>query len=173
MPTESSLKKEITREVLERTVKGYIVKWRYLVNGLPIPDDQKYCSSCDTVKLRTEFSKAGNVCRPCANIRAREHHKKRKQDPLWQAVQDARKKEKRVNRKDEGIAYLGGKCVDCNGVFHPVAFDFHHLDPSEKEGHPSWFLNKSGERWKEELSKCVLLCANCHRIRHFGGGNTA
>lgn len=170
MPMESSLKKTITREVLERTPKGFIVKWRYLADGAPIPDDQKYCPVCDTIKMRTEYTQKGNACRLCANERARKQHKRKKEDALWTAIQLAKNREKRFKRKEEAVAYLGGKCLDCSGVFPTVAFDFHHEDPSEKEGHPSWFLNKSGERWKEELAKCVLLCANCHRIRHFGGG---
>lgn len=71
---------------------------------------------------------------------------------------------RKQQRKAEAIQMMGGKCADCDGIFHPAAFDFHHLDPSDKETviRFSW----SWDRLKEELQKCILLCANCHRIRH-------
>lgn len=65
------------------------------------------------------------------------------------------------------INYLGGKCKDCNQIFHPVCFDFDHKNPSQKE------FKISGKyifRWKElkrELNKCELRCSNCHRLRHY------
>jgi hypothetical protein len=38
---------------------------------------------------------------------------------------------------------------------------FHHLDPTKKDftiGGKSW----SYERLKQEVDKCILVCANCH-----------
>ena len=78
-------------------------------------------------------------------------------------------REKRVEIKLRAIKYKGGKCIDCGGVFHPVAYDFHHLDPSKKDMQISKFTSIS--RWDEiehELDKCILLCSNCHRVRHWG-----
>jgi hypothetical protein len=61
---------------------------------------------------------------------------------------------------------MGGKCTDCGGVFPLACFDFHHLDPSTKDFDPCRGLTKSKAKLFAELEKCVLLCANCHRIRH-------
>lgn len=63
------------------------------------------------------------------------------------------------------------KCSDCGYDHHTSAFDFHHLDPSMKDfGIHSKFRGvPTAERWAEvskEIDRCVLLCANCHRIRH-------
>ena len=69
--------------------------------------------------------------------------------------------------KLKAIQYLGGKCVDCGYMGHPVAFDFDHKNPLEKEFKIS---GKYKFRWKElkkELNKCSLRCSNCHRIRHY------
>jgi hypothetical protein len=69
--------------------------------------------------------------------------------------------------KAKAVKYLGGKCVDCEFTGHPVAFDFDHKDPTQKE------FKISGKyifRWKElkkELDKCDLRCCRCHRIKHY------
>ncbi len=74
---------------------------------------------------------------------------------------------KAAEMKAKCVEYLGGKCEDCQGVFHPVAYDFDHRNPKEKE------YKISGAyiyRWKElrrELDKTDLRCSNCHRIRHY------
>ena len=74
---------------------------------------------------------------------------------------------RRIKRKLEAIELLGGKCAHCQGEFHPAAMDFHHVDPKEKDFDPCSALTKNKQRFFLELKKCILLCANCHRIHHF------
>lgn len=51
----------------------------------------------------------------------------------------------------------------CGYDRHQAALQFHHVDPTEKEyGLSARGLSRSFERAREEASKCVLLCANCH-----------
>lgn len=55
--------------------------------------------------------------------------------------------------------------MECGYDKHPAAFQFHHLDPSQKD----FSISSSQKSFKElvpELDKCVLLCANCHAIKH-------
>jgi len=68
--------------------------------------------------------------------------------------------------KEEAIAEMGGCCADCGGVFHPDVYDFHHLDPSSKDYQWTKLRLFSKARRDAELAKCVLVCANCHRVRH-------
>ena len=65
-------------------------------------------------------------------------------------------------------------CVDC-GEDHPATLDFHHLDPSTKERSLGDIAKYGWSRKKAlaEIAKCVILCANCHRTRHWPGVNTA
>ena len=59
------------------------------------------------------------------------------------------------------------KCSVCE-FSHPAALDFHHIDPSEKEftlGSIRESISK--EKFLKEIEKCVVLCANCHRIHHY------
>lgn len=67
--------------------------------------------------------------------------------------------------KDALIEALGGKCSSCGGVFHRSVYDFHHK--GDKQGSPSnMIVDRSVEEIAKEIAKCVLLCANCHRLEH-------
>ena len=61
------------------------------------------------------------------------------------------------------VAEAGGACVLCGYSRYAGALQFHHVDPAAK----SFSLSERGlarslERARAEVSKCVLLCANCH-----------
>jgi len=63
------------------------------------------------------------------------------------------------------------KCENC-GEDHPACIDFHHTE--EKESSVTELVsrkNTSKERIKEEIRKCRVLCANCHRKHHAEIGN--
>ena len=77
-------------------------------------------------------------------------------------------REKKRIRKLWAIDYLGGKCSACGGEFHPSIYEFHHVDPELKDKDPSKAMLLSLKKLTEELNKCVLLCANCHRFEHHG-----
>ena len=70
--------------------------------------------------------------------------------------------------KASAVEYKGGVCVDCGGTFHPCVYDFHHVDPSQKDFNLAKYkcLAEFSDKVKAELDKCVLLCSNCHRLRH-------
>ena len=59
------------------------------------------------------------------------------------------------------------KCAKCS-FSHPAALDFHHEDPTQKENVISNLVS-NGQFTKayEEIKKCIVLCANCHRIHHY------
>jgi acetylornithine/succinyldiaminopimelate/putrescine aminotransferase len=58
-------------------------------------------------------------------------------------------------------------CKFC-GENHPAALDFHHEDPQQKDREVSYYIkNHQYGRAMEEVKKCIVLCANCHRILHF------
>lgn len=70
------------------------------------------------------------------------------------------------DRKIKAIEYKGGKCMNCSTVYPPEVYDFHHRDPSTKEYNWTKLRLKSWKNITIELDKCILLCANCHRIAH-------
>lgn len=72
----------------------------------------------------------------------------------------------RYRRKLKFAEFLGGKCFYC-GIDDIECLDFHHKDPTKKEFTISQFLNKiSDDRILDEIKKCELVCANCHRKIH-------
>ena len=69
--------------------------------------------------------------------------------------------------KQKAVEYKGGNCINCGYNKCLAALEFHHVDPTQKDfalsndGH-----TRSWEQIKNELDKCILVCANCHREIH-------
>jgi hypothetical protein len=59
------------------------------------------------------------------------------------------------------------KCVRC-GESDPICLDFHHVDPSTKIEEVPIMVHKGCgiDRILQEIKKCIVLCANCHRKEH-------
>ena len=79
-----------------------------------------------------------------------------------------KQKERALKRKIELIEYKGGKCIKCGYDKNISALDFHHIDKETKEFEldARKLSNTHINKLKEEVEKCVLLCANCHRELH-------
>lgn len=74
--------------------------------------------------------------------------------------------------KEELVKYKGGKCEICGYNKCLGALDFHHLDPSQKDFTISNSnIYKNLDKLKEEVDKCILVCANCHREIHYKENN--
>lgn len=114
------------------------------------------CPICKQRKPKSEFYK-------CENKAKGIHYRcKQCENELYS---------KPIKNKLKWAKYLGGKCSNCGieiTVDNYCIFDFHHLDPSKKEYSVTQLLRNftSEEILKTEIDKCVLLCANCHRLEH-------
>ena len=63
-----------------------------------------------------------------------------------------------------------GGCIDCGYNVHPQALEFDHLPQFKKHKDVSQLVRFHTHSWGEvleEISKCELVCANCHRVRTF------
>jgi hypothetical protein len=70
------------------------------------------------------------------------------------------------------IVQAGSQCVACGFEFDGdclSVFDFHHRDPNFKELslNQNSFNKVSKDKLYDEVKKCDLLCANCHRQLHW------
>ena len=60
-------------------------------------------------------------------------------------------------------------CNDCGVKYPPYVMDFHHTG-DDKIYTIAAMGTYSIEKIDKEIAKCDLLCANCHRIRHYKEG---
>ncbi|MDD2689567.1 MAG: hypothetical protein PHT41_05420 [Candidatus Omnitrophica bacterium] len=88
-------------------------------------------------------------------------YKDRKQY-LIAAVYKRRKKIRQM-----AVEHKGGRCDVCGYNQCIDALEFHHNNSSHKDFSISEKgYTRSWSKVKEELDKCTLLCANCHREVH-------
>jgi len=66
--------------------------------------------------------------------------------------------------RQEAIEFLGGKCVECGSTAN---LEFDHIDPGVKEYEVCDLYDRKN-LWDTELSKCQLLCNDCHKSKTFG-----
>jgi len=60
-------------------------------------------------------------------------------------------------------------CAHC-GAAHPAIIDFHHTnrhDPHKQHVNTLIKNKRFTAAYKEVKEKCIVLCANCHRIHHY------
>jgi 5-methylcytosine-specific restriction endonuclease McrA len=82
-----------------------------------------------------------------------------RREAIISAVKKRRKKIKLL-----AIEYKGGKCQICGYKKLAAALELHHIDKTLKSfGIGEKGYTRSWQKVKNELDKCILLCANCHR----------
>ena len=115
----------------------------------------KKCNKCNVEKSLNEFNKNKNkkdgysiVCKQCMSQYYKENEQQYFNRRKWF-----------YDIKSEL------KCERC-GFDHPAALDFHHKDPTQKSFGISANKHIGKEKVLEEIKKCKVLCANCHRIEH-------
>ena len=63
---------------------------------------------------------------------------------------------------------MGNKCQCCGYNKLNSALELHHLNPEEKDFTLGTNANISWISARQEIQKCILVCANCHREIHAG-----
>ena len=110
---------------------------------------QPYCKEC-----KTAFNKAWYALHKDTHKKTVRQNNKKYQRELREIIDKAKDK----------------PCADCGRRFPPVVMDFDHVDPATK------LFNIAACRARSvslaallaEMSKCEVVCANCHRIRTHG-----
>lgn len=133
----------------------------------------KICTTCKVEKEKIEFNKnksrkdgLNNICRSCSNLRSRKYYTENTDH--HRRVVSKRKKIVRENNQEKFLSFIKEqKCTDCGTTDYRV-FEFDHIN-DDKFANVSLLLN-TGYSWniiQEEMNKCEIVCANCHRIRTF------
>ena len=56
-------------------------------------------------------------------------------------------------------------CLDCGKTFPSCAMDFDHVRGPKAHGGLAHMMDANIDTILAEITKCDLVCANCHRIR--------
>lgn len=135
-----------------------------------MPMSTKVCNGCHEEKNLESFGlnrskKDGRQtqCKDCRNKYAslwysenKEVHKKR--------AEPGRRKALKRNREALWGILSDSSCVDC-GESNSLVLEFDHLH--DKEAGVASLHGGSLKRLLDEVAKCDIVCANCHRLRTY------
>jgi len=131
----------------------------------------KRCGMCQQLKPESEFSRKGknlqSKCKECHREYHRCYYKKNKA----RFIAKNRRNKNRQRRRLRLILWEAKQrpCQDCGGVFHPWVMEFDHRESSLKLDAVANLVSHgcTDERLRNEISKCDVVCANCHRMRTY------
>lgn len=127
----------------------------------------KKCSRCSETKNREDFNRSSRnkdglhgYCRKCS----KSHYATNKE--RHSARIKVRRNEQAKRLREIMFSALADGCIDCREL-NIVVLEFDHIDPSRKTENVSTMYRKGVSEKKiiDEISKCAVRCANCHRIR--------
>jgi 5-methylcytosine-specific restriction endonuclease McrA len=111
---------------------------------------------------RIKRGQRDNMCAPCRSAYGREHYLANRQRYI-----DAEARRKRA-RAETRMRYLieyfrSHPCTDC-GEKDPLVLEFDHLRDKRFEV-TNQFASRNWQEILDEIAKCEVVCANCHRRR--------
>ena len=135
----------------------------------------KTCTLCKKSKNESEFYiktkeplKYHSRCKICQSKYNKKHYIENK-DKYKTKAKTNNKIYKDKNRDYFNKLKQSKGCYFCNEDT-PCCLDFHHLDPDKKENQVARMISSSLSisKIKKEISKCIVVCSNCHRKLHNG-----
>ena len=127
------------------------------------------CYRCGEMKPADDFAwrrkargQRDSFCRPCRSAYGKEHYLAHRQRYIDQAAEVKRRL--RLERTTFLLEYFAThRCTDC-GEPDPVVLEFDHLrdklfDIGQAPPYRNW------QSILDEIAKCDVVCANCHRRR--------
>jgi len=131
----------------------------------------KTCSKCKNVYLEKEFNwkkkgeKRSSHCKKCSRLYVKKHYDKNR----GYYLDKAKARNEKIRNDARKYLYshlLKHPCVDC-GEGNILVLEFDHIDRDSKFVEVSRIIRLTGSIKKlvEEINKCDVRCANCHRIK--------
>lgn len=126
---------------------------------------EKIRNGTHVVKHRNKFCINGHdtaLCGRNKNGQCLECHKEQKEHRRMADKKHRQKRERLV------IAFKNKPCADCQGWFDPCQMDFDHR-PGEVKlfGIREGITRTDLKTFLQEIEKCEVVCANCHRLRTY------
>lgn len=130
---------------------------------------KRLCKKCQETKAEKDFPRKsdgrllGN-CLECRRKSKKEHYERNKAVYIERAQKaNLERRKKLMELRD---ALKRSPCKDCGKSYPPYVMDFDHREGTQKITHVSRMLSWSTEKaLLEEIEKCDVVCANCHRER--------
>lgn len=131
--------------------------------------ESRVCIKCQIDKPLEAFAwknrkrnKLNGRCKVCANELTRRHYSRN--------IEYYRERNKR--RTADNTARLrkikSQPCADCGKSYPYFVMDFDHIGTDKKANVAELVHNNTWPIISRELTKCELVCANCHRFRTHG-----
>lgn len=117
----------------------------------------KKCSKCGTLHSR----KGSYYCKDCHNEHQKEWNKKNPYSQRKWIIQ-RRADIRKLIEKAKAVP-----CADCGIEYPSCVMDFDHQKDKEFLLSVAANKNMAIKRVLDEIAKCEVVCANCHRIRTF------
>lgn len=137
----------------------------------------KKCSKCGLEKPASNFyqRKSGirsgeyyEKCKDCYKSRGRNYYHANRERQLNLAKE---RKQRYIEERRTLLEKLKNKpCDDCGIIYPPWVMDYDHRDGKTKIGNVSFLVFRklvNFDKIQEEIEKCDLVCANCHRERTY------
>jgi hypothetical protein len=132
----------------------------------------RICPKCEKNKPLAEWNQGNRkgkqpYCRECTRVKDREYYQRnweKRRQKLRERAALYREQAKEIIEEVKS-----GGCAICDEK-EPCCLDFHHLDATQKAFNISDAVSMatSPQKLNAEISKCILVCANCHRKIHAG-----
>lgn len=123
-----------------------------------LPDEERECPCAEHGLTRAPG------CRGCKNAsRLADYYRTRSRSNSRSVVL------KRSRREDSASGLKSGPCLDCERRLPPVCMDFDHVR-GEKTSNVSRLMADFDLALSDEVAKCDLVCAVCHRYRTLSRG---
>lgn len=130
------------------------------------------CQKCHIDKSENEFpfrNKTKGIrnktCKTCHADYAKTHYKTNKEKYIERAKtknNETREKIRQIIRERKNVP-----CTDCGKRYPHYVMDFDHVFGEKKYNIGNMVNLLSTRLLNEEIDKCEVVCANCHRIRTF------
>lgn len=148
---EISKKTKLSPGTVRYWIKKHSLKTKNTIKNEKGYQGKYHCPSCNSTKPLEQF------------------YKRNDGRPMGWCIECSKQSsiERQKENKVKAVNLLGGKCSMCCYDKCITALEFHHPDPKEKDPGYKSIKNKSWEKYWKEISKCILVCANCHREIHF------
>lgn len=134
--------------------------------------ETKICTKCKEIKILSDFNKNktrkdgySNICRECSNLKSKEYYNDNREKHKI-IIGERNKRIRKENQRKYFDVLSQSYCIDC-GEKDPVVLEFDHKDNVDKIDGVGNMVN-AGYSWGvivEEIKKCDVRCANCHRRR--------